>query len=378
MLSIFKKAATLLTGAVLILTLASCSSAPSKTHATFKQTSFQKIPGWETSKPRGAFIALKGSCKKILNNEYEANVSKATAIGGEAIDWQVPCMEALKYDIISDSEAKRFFERWFTPYEVYNSNGDRNGLLTGYHKIMLNGSLTKTSRYKYPVYKFPKGMNHLRGTGYMTNEAINNGALDSKGLEIAYVDNRARLYLMHIQGSGVIKLGENKFLHLQYDGTNGYKFTGIVDGVKDYDLKCSSREKLYEYLHKNPTTAKKILEYDPSYVFFKVSDSSSAFGGHGTELIAERSLAVDYKLYPYGTPIWVSSDLNKSSYFDKKPYHRLFIAQDSGGAIKGPIRGGVYFGSDEISEKVSNNFRVNGIFFAFFPKTVKIPSSYSW
>jgi membrane-bound lytic murein transglycosylase A len=345
--------------------------------AKFKPVTFEQVDGWEQDSHAGAFNSFKRSCDKILRLDVEKNISRATDLGGSAIDWQVPCMEAKMIDNPTDSEAKAFFEKWFLPYQVFDDSHSPEGMLTGYFQIELEGSKKKHGRYKYPIYRKPPDLDSLKGSSAIEHAAINSGVLAGKGLEVAYVDNRARLYFMQIQGSGVVKLKEGGNLNLGFEDHNGYRFRGINEALKQKNLKFDNARSMMDYLHENPKDGREIMEQDPSYVFFRPVEGQHAVGGHGVPLHPERSLAVDYGLYPYGMPVWVSTSLPERSIFKGRDYKRLFIAQDTGGAIRGAIRGDVFFGRGHKAEKVASHFKAKGKFFAFFPKTVKVPDSYT-
>lgn len=362
---------------VVVLLLSSCSTGQKPRVARFKAVSFAQVDGWEDDTHLAALDTFKRSCQRIMSLDLEAKVSKATNLGGSAIDWQVPCMEAHLMTKSTDNDAKKFFEKWFQPYQVYDESWSPEGMLTGYFQIELNGSRKKHGKFKYPVYRSPANLASLKGSSDINHSAINRCALDNQGLEVAYVDNRARLYSMHIQGSGIIKLKEGGYLNLGFENHNGFRFTGISDALRSKNLKFESSAKMMEWLHNNPAAAREIMEEDPSYVFFRPMKDQEPVGGQGVPLKAERSLAVDYGLYPYGMPVWISSDLPGKSIFQGREYKRLFIAQDTGGAIRGAIRGDVFFGKGIKAEKVANHFKVKTKFFTFFPKTVKIPESYT-
>ncbi len=360
----------------IILVLTSCAGTKPRV-AHFKEVAYHDVDGWDYDNHSQALKTFRKSCEKIMKLDFESPVSKATSIGGSAIDWQVPCMEALLDIDDSDRHAKGFFEKWFKPYQIFNEDWTPEGMLTGYFQIELEGSKKKNGKYKYPVYKKPSNLDSVKGSSDIEHAAINNGALHGKGLEVAYVDNRARLYFMHIQGSGVIKLREGGVINLGFDGHNGYRFRGISEALKDRGLKFDNAKSMMDYLHKNPSEARNIMEQDPSYVFFRKMDTSSAVGGQGTHLDPERSLAVDYGLYPYGMPVWVSTALPEKSMFAGRDYKRLFIAQDTGGAIRGAIRGDVFFGRGSKAEQVASHFKAKGKFFALLPKTIAVPDTYT-
>lgn len=375
MLDAFKK---ILLGFSLIIIVSGCATTQRPRVAQFEKVSYEQVDGWSHDSHATAYQAFTKSCEKIMAIDAERTVSKATDLGGSAIDWQVPCMEAMfRIDNVDDIEAKKFFEKWFTPYMVLDENRNPEGLLTGYFQIELEGSKKKHGKFKYPIYRKPPDLDSYRGSSSIDHAAINRGVLSGKGLEVAYVDNKARLYSMHIQGSGVIKLKEGGHLNLGFEDNNGYRFKGITEALRDRGLKFKDGKAMMDWLHKNPDEARVIMENDPSYVFFRPVDGKDAFGGQGVPLAPERSLAVDYGLYPYGMPVWVSTKLEEASIFNGREYKRLFIAQDTGGAIRGAIRGDVFFGRGSKAEKVANHFKAKGRFFAFFPKTVFVPESYT-
>ncbi len=354
-----------------------CGTTTKPRIAKFKPVTFSHVDGWEEDSHSGAFDSFKKSCSKIMRLDLESKVSKATALGGNAIDWQVPCMDAYNYEKPTDKEAKLFFEKWFTPYQVLDDDHNPEGMLTGYFQIELEGSKKRHGKYKYPIYRKPPDLEYVKGSSAIEHASINGGALAGRGLEVAYVDNRARLYFMQIQGSGVIKLKEGGHLNLGFEASNGYRFKGIHQALRQRDLKFEDAKSMMDYLHRNPKDGREIIEEDPSYVFFQPVEGHHALGGQGVPLLPERSLAVDYGLYPYGMPVWVATSLPEKSIFKGRSYKRLFVAQDTGGAIRGAIRGDVFFGRGDKAEKVASHFKAKGRFFAFFPKTVEVPESYT-
>lgn len=361
---------------IIAANLCSCGTIKKSREAKFEKTDFRELSGWEKDKHSVALQTFINSCEKFLALDAEKSVSNATSIGGSAIDWQVPCMEAIHKIKLTDLEAKKFFERWFTPYKIHDDTGASHGTLTGYYQIELEGSNKKNDKFQYPIYKRPDNLDQMKGSEEIQHSTINKGALSDQGLEIVYVDNRARLYFMHIQGSGVIKLKEGGEMHLGFHDHNGYSFQGIHQELKSKDLQFNSAVEMMNWLHKNKIEGLKIIETDPSYVFFRKLDSKQPIGGQGVPLRPERSIAVDYGIYPYGVPIWVEAELSHTKAFSSRKYNRLFIAQDTGGAIRGPIRGDIFFGRGKKAEQVAGSFKSKGKFYILFPKSVVIPESY--
>jgi membrane-bound lytic murein transglycosylase A len=363
----------------LVLTLLSgCSATGQKTRTTrLEAIDYSQIKDWDKDNHGRALKTFVNSCEKFIGQDPSSPVSKLTDIGGLVKDWQEPCVEAMFMANTDDNSAREFFEKWFTPYRVVGENNNPEGTLTGYYEMELEGSTKKTNRFKYPIYRRPNNIDSLIGSNSFNHASINDGILNGKGLEVAWVDNKAKLYFMQIQGSGNVKLENGKNLRLSFDGHNGHKFTGISSALKSEGMQFSSYDAMIDWLHKNPHKSKNILESDPSYVFFKPTKAATALGGHGVPLQTERSLAIDAELYPYGTPIWVETKVPNTKIYNGRDYSRLFVAQDTGGAIKGPIRGDVFFGTGRKAELVAGNFKTKGKFFVLFPKTVAIPSVYT-
>jgi membrane-bound lytic murein transglycosylase A len=345
--------------------------------ARLSKSSFTEIINWERDKHAAAMDAFVKSCDKFLSQDPEKPVSSLTSMGGSVIDWQVPCMEATAQEKYTDAQAKAFFEKWFVPYKITDEDMNTKGTLTGYFEIELTGSKKQNGKYQYPIYLRPPELNDLKGSSEIQHASINDGVLSGRNLEVAWVDNRARLYFMHIQGSGVVKLKEGGEMRLGFDGHNGYRFQGISQALRDENAKLDSANSMMDWLHANPERCKRVIESDPSYVFFRKVDSKSAIGGQGVPLKTERSLAVDCGLYPYGMPIWVDADLPQTKAYNSGKYSRLFIAQDTGGAIRGPARGDIFFGRGKKAEVVAGGFKTKGSFFALFPKSVKVPEIYT-
>ena len=207
------------------LMLAGCShKAYHPKTAYFTPVAYTELNGWEHDHHLKALEAFKRSCSVILKYKPGRRISMATHIGGEAANWQPICHEAAKNSIFTNLQAKHFFEKWFSPYLIKDAKGSDHGKFTGYYEIELKGSRKRSKVYKYPVYRSPSNLNQLKGRAGITHAAINKGVLANKRLEIAWVSNKARLFFMQIQGSGVIKLAEGGEMKLGFCGQNGYGY----------------------------------------------------------------------------------------------------------------------------------------------------------
>ncbi|AIF81224.1 membrane-bound lytic murein transglycosylase A [endosymbiont of Acanthamoeba sp. UWC8] len=365
---------------LVILGLSSC--APTKTkkqlkEVHFQQAAFSDLKHWEYDCQLDAFKAFQKSCQAIIKRKPNKHISKLTDIGGVVGDWMPVCNEALSSNLKNNLVARLFFEKWFIPYKVFDAKMSDVGKFTGYYEIELNGSRKKTKKFKYPIYATPKDILKLKGKAHFSHSAINKGLLNGKKLEIAYTDNKARLFFMHIQGSGVVKLQEGGELKVGYHNENGHSYKSIGPLFKKHCKdKISSAVDMMVWLHKNPSAGKKIMEENPSYVFFRSVKGDSPIGGQGVPLTSERSIAIDARLYPYGAPVWVETTTPKTTNFPSFDYNRLFIAQDTGGAIKGAIRADIFYGRGKVAEELAGYMNNKGSYYIMFPKNIRIPCVY--
>jgi len=296
------------------------------------------------------------------------------------------CLNAEKNDVLENP--KDFFLNNFTAYQLVSNDGDREGLITGYYEPLLQGSYTKTSRYKYPVYGVPEDLltiqlfsaypslskYRLRGKvkgkkviPYETREEIEKiDYTKSTTLKpICFVDNKIDLFFLQIQGSGKVELPNGKFINIGYGAQNGHSYYAI--GRKLIEMGAIEKENISlqsirKWLVNNPDKQDEILNLNKSYVFFRES-KKTATGSLGTELTANRNLAVDRKNIPLGFPVFI----NTTNPITKEPINQLMIAADTGGAIKGKIRADFFFGNGAQARELAGKMKQEGELFIFLP-----------
>jgi membrane-bound lytic murein transglycosylase A len=302
--------------------------------------SFNEIPGWADDRQGEALVAFKRSCPKLTSG----SASKIATGGGEktitAAEWKLICHSAQGVKDTDTPAARRFFEENFRPLIV-----QAPGSFTGYFEPELRGSRAPSRIYTVPVYRRPSD---LGDAPYYTRAEIEQGVLKGKGLEIAWVQDPVALFEVQVQGSGRIHLAEGGTLSIGFDGSNNRPYTAI--GGVLADMGVMRREEatwpaIRNWLKRNPQKGREVMRKNERYIFFKDTRSTAAAGSQGVPLTAQRSLAVDPRFTPFGTPIWVDTQrpvIGKPGQVEI--YRHLFIAQDSGAAIKGPARGDVFFG----------------------------------
>jgi membrane-bound lytic murein transglycosylase A len=271
---------------------------------------------------------------------------------------------------LSSKQTRNFFENWFRVFKVVEKNGDDQGVFTGYYEPVLNGSKIKTDKYQYPVYSRPKNL--TSGEEYLTRKDIEEGALKNKKLEILYVDDKVDLFFAHIQGSMRVKLNDNREIRLSYAGRNNHPFTAISNPMVEKKLiprgKANSAT-VKDWLKENPNQADEIMNINNAYTFFKVFDGEYVIGAQNVPLTPERSLAIDDEILPYGSLLWIQTKL-KNKDGDTQPYNRLMVAQDTGSAIRGAVRGDIFFGNSKEGEEKAFYMASKGSYYILLPINV--------
>ena len=338
--SLLHGGAALLVAAGLLSACASGSGTAVEGKARMVPISFNEIPGWADDRQSEALVAFKRSCPKLTSG----GEAKIVTDGGEktitAAEWKAICETASTVSDTDTPAARRFFEANFRPIVV-----QATGNFTGYFEPELRGSRAPSRIYTVPVYRRPSDL----GDGpYYTRTEIEQGALKGKGLEIAWVQDPVALFEVQVQGSGRIHLAEGGTLSIGFDGSNNRPYTAIAGVLADMGVmrrEDATWPAIRNWLKRNPQKGREVMRKNERYIFFKDTRSTAAAGSQGVPLTAQRSLAVDPRFTPFGTPVWIDTQrpvIGKPGQVEA--YRHLFIAQDSGAAIKGPARGDVFFG----------------------------------
>ena len=321
--------------------------------ATAQPASWSDLPGWNEENHALVWKALLASCGALK----------------ERAQWRTPCTVAAELVDPDTPTVRRFFEAYFTPYQLINPDGTDTGLVTGYYEPLLHGSRKPSRRYRYPVYGVPddllvvdlgevypqlKGM-RLRGriegrrvVPYYDRAQIDDGAAGLRGKEIAWVDDPIDLFFLQIQGSGRIRLDDGQMLRVGYADQNGYPYRSIGRWLVErgeLPIEKASMQGIKEWARAHPEDLKPLLNYNASYVFFRElpGDLSGPVGAQGVPLSAGRSVAVDARYIPLGAPVYLATTRPNSTV----PLNRLMMAQDTGGAIRGPVRADFFWGYGE-------------------------------
>ncbi|WP_028387656.1 murein transglycosylase A [Legionella fairfieldensis] len=356
-----------------------------------KQKTFTQLPGWETTKVKKSLLAFQVSCKTFLKQNPEQFVG-SQHIRLKAKDWQPACQAALAIHPVSEKAARLFFQQWFTPVE-FNDQKPVRGLFTGYYMALLHGSKTKTKEYNVPIYGLPSNLvtvnlglfdpalknRHLVGrmqgerlVPYYSREEINKGAIAGKAPVLVWVNSHVDRLFLEIQGSGTIELNDGTRMYVGYAGENGAPYTAIARVLIDKGVMTkdnASMQHIKRYLEAHPEEMDNVLNQNKSFVFFRYLKDDAAQGAQGVALTPGYSLAIDRKWIPLGAPLWLHTTRpDRHQPEQDKTFQRLMIAQDTGGAIRGLVRGDVYWGAGENATFIAGHMKNPGHYWLLLPR----------
>jgi membrane-bound lytic murein transglycosylase A len=210
---------------------------------------------------------------------------------------------------------------------------------------------------------------------YENRAAIESGALRGRGLEMLWVDDPVDAFFLQIQGSGRVMLEDGTSLRIGYAGQNGHPYVAIgreLIARGALTREAVSMPAIRDWLRANPQEADAVMNRNPSFVFFRELDGDGPVGAQGVALTPGRSLAVDRSFVPYGVPVWLDAE---DPVDGEVRVQRLLVAQDTGGAIRGPVRGDVFWGHGPEAEHRAGLMKSRGRYFLLLPKTVTPPAS---
>ncbi|CAN5343314.1 murein transglycosylase A [soil metagenome] len=316
------------------------------------------LPSGERS--RLALQAFRISCPSLLRRNDQSGLTRGA-------DWQQACSAASSWP---DTTATEFFSRYFESAQV----GDGKAFATGYFEPEIAGSRTQRAGYAVPIYGRPvdlidvdlgqfsdalKGKT-IRGkvTGntfvpFDAREQIVEGSLAGRAPIVAWAADPVEFFFLQVQGSGRLRLPDGGIMRIGYETQNGRDYTGIGKLMKDRGLiQAGSMQDIMAYLRANPVEGAAIMDENKSFVFFKELTGAGPLGALGLPVTAEASVAADPRYIPLGAPILLS--------MDRAEPNGIWIAQDTGGAIKGPNRVDTFWGAGERASAIAGGMAARG------------------
>ena len=348
--------------------------------AVLQPADWPQLPGWTDNDALAAWPAFLAGCGPLKKQPA----------------WQPVCAAAAQFTPTDDAGARAFFQQWLLPYRLTTSDGNDTGLITGYYEPLLFGSRTPSARYRFPLYGVPDDLldidlaslypelkkYRLRGRlagrrviPYYTRAEIDAGRAPLQGKALLWVDDAVDLFFLQIQGSGRVQLEDGTVIRVGYADQNGQPYTSIgkmLVAQGALPLEQASMQGIKQWGMQNPEKLPALLDSNASYVFFRELPPSSTPdsgppGALGVSLTGGRSLAVDPRSVPLGSPVYLATTWPNSA----QPLNRLMLAQDTGGAIKGVVRADFFWGFGADAAQRAGSMRQQGRMWVLLPKGAK-------
>lgn len=330
---------------------------------TLTPVHYADLEGWHDDQVIEALPAMKKSCQVLLKKSPTTPMITQADGSGAVHDWQGFCAQLNRKKFYKNSDLRYFLEFHLQPYLV--SAGDlATGTFTGYYEPILRGSRKKHGAYQTPLYKLPpKSVNYK-----IPRSKIVAGALKGKKLELVWVDDPIAAFFIQIQGSGRVRLDNGQEIRLGYAGQNGYPYFPIGKELLDRGALKPGQVNMHtirKWLKDHPRQAESVMSKNQSYVFFKEISGPGPIGSHGVPLTPKRSMAVDPQFISLGSPIWLHAD---SPAENNQKLQRLMLAQDTGGAIKGAVRGDFFWGHGAEAANMAGLMNSKGQLYLLLPR----------
>ena len=316
-----------------------------------------------------ALAAFRTSCPSLIKRTDASGLTQGA-------DWQLACSQA---NTTADDEARAFFERHFETAKI----GDGKAFATGYYEPEIAGSRDRRPGYDVPIYARPTTLidvdlglfsDNLKGrkirgrvngstfVPYYDRAEIEAGAIDRQAPIIAWAADPIEIFFLQIQGSGRLRLPDGGVMQIGYDSQNGRDYTGIGALMRQRGLLepgQASMQGIVAWLRAHPEEGRAIMRENKSFVFFR-EQQTAAKGALGYVVTGGVSAAVDPKFVPLGAPILLAMDRPEAS--------RLWIAQDTGGAIRGANRVDTFWGAGPEASSIAGGMSARGTALVLVPR----------
>jgi membrane-bound lytic murein transglycosylase A len=368
--------------------LAACATsrkdavAPAPT-VRFDAVSWSKLPGWRADDSLAVWPALVNSCSAIHARP----------------EWSSFCAAVVAASPGDAEFTRAFIEQQLTAYRITRVTGrkrEKTGLVTGYYEPLLHGSRARSEQFATPLYRRPADLlivdlasvipelkgKRVRGRleGNKVVPYFSRGetreAAGLAGQEIVWIDNALDAFMLEVQGSGRVQLTTGETIRLQYEDQNGHPYRSIGKYLADQGvmpIEQVNMPAIRAWLAANPQRLHEVLDINPSVVFFREAPledpSIGPKGALGVPLTAGRSIAVDPKFLPLGAPMFLSTTDPGTTL----PLQRLVVAQDTGGAIRGPVRADLFFGFGTEAGAQAGMMKYDGEMWLLWPRAAPPP-----
>ncbi len=321
---------------------------------------------------RRALTAFIASCPALMKRPDPSGLTQTS-------DWSAACAAALR---VGTASAQAFFADRFDAVQV----GAGTAFATAYYEPDLAGSRVRAPGFTVPIYGRPNDLIDVDLSGFSENlkgrktagrlvgtklvpyaerAEIENGALAGRGLEVAWIADPIEAFFLQIQGSGRLNLPDGTMMRVGYAGQNGRDYSSIGAKMRERGLLApgqATMQGMIAWMRAHPAEGRALLNENKSYVFFREIIGPGPLGTLNVPVVRQASVAADPLFVPLGAPVFLSMDRSDAS--------GLWIAQDTGGAIKGANRFDTFWGSGEEARRIAGGMTARGTAFVFLPKGV--------
>ncbi len=277
---------------------------------------------------------------------------------------------------ITEASARQWVMSRFEPYRIESREGQTEGLATGYFEPAFDASRQPQGARRHALHRPPADLATRRP--WYTREQIDKlpeARAALQGREIAYVADPLDVLMVQIQGSGRLRItepdGRINTVRIAYAGHNDQPYQSVGRWlINQGELRADNAAwpGIREWARKNPARVSTMLWANPRVVFFREEalpdPTVGPKGAQGVPLTPERSIAVDPRSVPYGTPIW----LDTTEPLSQTPLQRLVVAQDTGSAIVGAVRADYFWGPGDRAEQQASRMKQPLRMWALWPK----------
>ena len=341
---------------------------------------FSDLPGWAEDDLRQTWPALLASCDAL----------------GKRPEWTAVCAATLAVNPSDERSVRAFYESQFVPHQLRNLDGSLQGTVTGYYEPLLKGSRTRSGPFQTALYRAPDDLltidlgalypelRNMRLRGRIAGnkvvpypsraELMQQGLLNGK--ELLWVDDPVEAFFLQVQGSGRVFIESTReTVRVAYADQNGHPYRSIGRYLVDkgeLTLDQASMQGIKGWVAANPGRRQELLNTNPSFVFFreeKITDPARGpKGSLGVPLTPQRSIAIDPQFISLGAPVFISTTYPNAA----QPLRRLMLAQDTGGAIRNPVRADLFWGFGADAGELAGKMKQPGQMWVLLPRTLAL------
>lgn len=361
---------------------------------TYTPVAFDALPGWDADALAEALPAWRKSCARLAAQPDDKRIGSAA---GTVADWRPVCagLAAIPAD---DSNALRgFIEANLVPLAV-RGGADDPGLFTGYFEPIIEVSRARTPDYQEPIYALPRDHVSVRLEAfdpdlkgrrivgrvengklvpYRQRGEIEAGAIRETADILFWARDVLDVFILQVQGSGIAQLPDGARTRIGFAGHNGHNYGSVGRWLIEKGELSAGRagwEDIRAWLEANPQTMRDTLAVNRRFIFFREIDGDGPTGAAGVTLTAERSMAVDPKHVPLNVPVWLDAEHPDGGADGTRRLQRLMLAQDTGNAIRGAVRGDFYWGTGRAALDKAGRMKSRGAYYILVPRGL-VPAS---